>query len=166
MTIREQAKVVEAALQQWAKSSGARVFVAADELDCIEQFRLKPGKPSAAVLWQAEEPQGEHPEEGKVLRTFKIVMSRGRSLKLQPGESLTEGAAGGEAMLDLVEQGREVARGLRMEDQEGELQLPVYQGSGAFQVNGYLLDAIELRFGLYADIPMQSPNCEEDANAE
>ena len=121
----------------------------------MEELRGKPGAPTAAVLWQSEHPDGRYAEEGKVLRMFKIVVSRGRGLKLVTGESLSEGVAGGPAMFDLVEQAREIARNLRMEDEPGELQLPIYKGSGPFLVHGYILDAMEIRFALYAQIPFQ-----------
>ncbi len=156
MTIAEQAKLILTALEDWAQEAGGRAFIASDELHCVEELRGKPGAPTAAVLWHDELPWGENAEEGKVLRTFKIVVSRGRGMRLVAGESLTEGASGGPPMFDLVEQAREVARGLRMMDQEGELQLPIYKGTAPFRVRGYVLDAMEVRVGLYAQSPIQS----------
>lgn len=158
MTIREQVKLVETALQEWAKGNGGRVFIAADALDCIEQLRMRPGKATAAVLWQTEEPRGDVDILGRVDRGFKAVVSRGRGLKLQPGESLTDGTSGGEPMFDLVEQVREIVLALRLDDDAlpQEDQVPTYKGTGPFEVNGTLLDASEVRFGLAAQITQQA----------
>jgi hypothetical protein len=156
MTIREQAKLIEAGLREWTKGNGGRVFIASDVVDCIEQLRARPGTPSCAVLWMTEDVHGEYPELGKMLRGFKVIVSRGRGLVLQSGQSLTEGAAGGKAMFDLVEEAREMALALRTEDEAGEMQFPVYQGSGPFQpVEGLLLDAMEVRVGLFAQGTVQ-----------
>lgn len=154
MTLAQQANLILDALKQWVANNKGRTFVAADPLDVIDELRSKPGAPTAAVLWFDEEPWGNYPELGKVLRTFKIIISRGRGMKLVSGESLTEGVAGGPPLLDLVEQAREVARRLRVEE-DGELQLPVYKGTGPFEVNGFVLDAVEIRFGLFAQNPRQ-----------
>ncbi len=156
MTTAEQANAILAALGDWVANNKGRAFLAADEPSCLEQLRAKPGAPSAAVLWLDEKPRGHNPEEGKVLRAFKIVISRGRGLSLLTGDSLTKGAAGGEPMFDLIEQARETIRSLRMDDQPGELQAPIYHGAGAWRVHGYLLDAYEIRFALFADIPQQT----------
>jgi hypothetical protein len=155
MTITEQAVQIEAALADWVKTNQGRACIAADPLDALAQLRSRPGAPAAAVLFVDEQVCGGHPEFGLVLRAFKIVVSRGRSLKLVAGESLTSGAAGGGPLFDLVEQAREVARDLRMTDMDGEFQTPVYQGAGSFDVPGYLLDAFEIRFALYATLPRQ-----------
>lgn len=162
MTISEQSRLILAALTDWVANNQGRAFIASDELHCIEELRGKPGAPTAAVLWQSEDPEGHFAEEGKVLRHFKIVVSRGRGLRLLTGESLTEGAAGGPPMFDLVEQAREVARNLRMSEEEGELQLPIYKGTGPFKVSGYILDAMEIRFALYAQTPTQTSEAEPD----
>jgi hypothetical protein len=156
MTITEQAGLILDALNAWVADNKGRAFIAADAVHCVEELRGKPGAPTAAVLWESEEPSGRNAEEGKVLRTFKIVVSRGRGLKLVAGESLAAGVAGGPPMYDLVEQAREIARGLRLEDEPGELQLPVYQGCGPFEVSGHVLDAVEIRIALYAQIPPQN----------
>lgn len=158
MTTSEQAKMLERALTDWCKTNGGRAFVAGDALDCLDRLRSKPGVPTCAVLWTGREAVGEIAELGRRVNQFKIVVSRGRGLKLEPGESLTEGTAGGKAMFDLVEEAEAVVLGLRVEDMDGEFTVPDYRGTGPWEVNGVLMDAFEIRIGLYAQAVVQSPD--------
>lgn len=156
--IAEQAKLILAAIQDNLLGADVRAFVASDPIDCLDRLRMKPGVGSCAVLWVSEEPR--EPEFlGRVDETWKVVVSRGRSLKLQPGDSLIEGAAGGPPMFELVETIRNAVLSLRMpaEDGFGGADLvPAYRGSGPFEVNGMLLDAVEIRFTLAGQIPPQT----------
>jgi hypothetical protein len=158
MTIGEQAKMIERALAEWCKTNRGRAFIASDPLDCIDQLRQKPGTPTAAVLFDRREPRGEL-DTGRKDNFFKVVISRGRSLKLVPGESLTEGAAGGKPMFDLVEEAEAVVLGMRMDADDGGIDgedtVPHHMGTGMFEVNGMLLDAYEVRFSLAAQATVQ-----------
>jgi hypothetical protein len=59
-------------------------------------------------------------------------------------------------MFDLMQQASEVVLGIRLEDmEESEDQLPVDNGAGPWEVNGWLLDAMELRFKLASQAPVQ-----------
>ena len=164
MTIRDQAALILDALTQWSGPAASRVFIASDVIDCIEQLRLKPGVPAIAILWTDESPRSEYDILGRVDRTWKAVVSRARGLKLQSGESLTQGSAGGPPMFDLVEQVREVILGIRIPtvpgDVSGEDTVPRYYGSYPFEVQGLILDAIEIRFTLAAQITVQKENAE------
>lgn len=155
MTIREQMNLVVSALAAQLATVKGRAFPAGDVIHLLDELRLKPGAPSAGVLFWTEDPVGELPELGKVLRGFKVVLSRSKGFKLVSGESLTEGSAGGPPMFDLVELARTTVLDLRMEDEQGELQLPTYQGTGPFEVSGLVLDAYEIKFALYAQNPPQ-----------
>jgi hypothetical protein len=161
MTIAEQLKVVVVALTDWCRTNRGRAFPAGDVPHLLDELRMKPGVPSCAVMFWKEDPHGEYPELGKVLRGFKVVISRYKGFNLVSGESLTEGASGGPAMFDLIEGAREACLAVRMEDESGELQVPQYQGTGPFEVQGLILDAFEIRFGLFAQITVQ-----EDPSAE
>jgi hypothetical protein len=159
MTIAENIKTIEAALAEWATGNGGSVFVASDVVDLIERLRMKPGAPRVGILFVDEEPRGLD-VLGRCDQGFKMVVSRGRSLKLQSGESLTEGAAGGKAMFDLVQEVKEVVLAIRLEPQdeeqlEEEDTIPTYKGSGQFEVNGLLLDAYEVRVGFAAQGTVQ-----------
>ncbi len=155
MTIKEQLKVVVASLHDALRSVKGRSYPAGDVIHLLDELRIKPGAPSAGVMFWTEDPQSEIAELGKVARGFKAVVSRGKGFKVISGESLTEGAEGGPPMFDLVELVRSTILGLRMADEQGELQIPVYQGTGPFEVSGLILDAYEVKFALYAQIPQQ-----------
>ena len=165
MTLRDQANFILTALNDWAAPASGRVFMASDVIDCIEQLRLKPGVPAIALLWIDETPRGENEFAGRVDRTWKVILSRARGLKLQSGESLTEGASGGGPLFDLVEQVREVLLALRLPAPEdgltyevaGEDTVPAYKGASPFEVQGLILDAIEIKFTLAAQITVQLP---------
>ena len=156
MTISEQSALLLASLDSWTGLVSGRAYIASDPADVLDQLRARPGTPTAAVLWTAEDPIGEYPEEGKVLRTFKIVISRGRGFNLITGESLTKGTAGGPPLLDLIEEARECVLTVRLTDEPSELKLPIYKGASAFEVQDFLLDAYEIRLALYAQIPPQA----------
>lgn len=163
MTIAEQSKAIVAALKDWAVPNKGRAFMAGDPIHLLDELRSKPGSPSAGVLFIEELARGEHPELGRVDRSFKVVISRGRSFKLVPGESLTEGAAGGPPMFDLAEQAREIILAMRADaaamgdNPWSEDQLPTYKGIRQFEINGMILDAYEVSFTIPAQITFQSP---------
>lgn len=157
MTISGQAKLILKALLDNSLETGGRAFIAADPIDCIERLRMKPGVASAALLWHAEDTR-DLECLGRVDETWKVVVSRGRSMKIQAGESLIEGAAGGGPMFDLVESVRDKVLALRLpaeDGMDGEELAPVYRGAGPFEVNGILLDAVEIRFSLAHQIAVQ-----------
>lgn len=161
MTIREQIIGAVAALADWARLTKGRVFPANDVVSVLEELRQVPGAPAAGVLFWTEDPVSDYPELGKVLRGYKVVVSRGQGFVLQSGESLTQGAGGGPAMFDLVEGARSAVLAMREMGEDGELRLPVYQGTGPFEVQGMVLDAYEIRFGLYAQINREDEPLEE-----
>lgn len=157
MTIGEQLRRMAKELESWAAGNGMAARVAGDVVQLIEMLRLRGGTGLAAVMFEAEEPRGEHWELGKVDRVYKIVLSRGRGFRLETGESLTEGAGGGRALCDLLEEAREVVRHLRFtEEPSPEDWEPVYRGSRTFEVQGFVLDAYEIRFALGAQLPGES----------
>jgi hypothetical protein len=156
MTIAEQLRVLHAAARGLAETNRGHAYVATDRGHVVSELLAKPGGFQCAVFWDTEDVRGEHSELGKVDRQFKVVISRGRGLRLETGESLTEGSAGGRPLYDLVEELRESIRSLRLETNgDDEDRLPGYAGSGPFEVQGYLLDAVEVRFRLPAQIPVQ-----------
>jgi hypothetical protein len=156
MTIAEQMGMVVAALTEQLKALKGRAYPAGDVINVLDELRAAPGGPSAGVLFWTEDPQGEYPELGKVMRVFKVVLSRSKGFKIITGESLTDGVAGGPPMFDLVEIVRNAVLRVRMSDESGELQIPVYRGTGPFEAQGLVLDAYEIRFGLFAQNPTET----------
>jgi len=162
MTISEQIKLVVDALEEWLDTNGGRVFVASDVVDCLDRLRARPGTPTAAVLFWKREPRGELGVTGRKDNHFKLVISRGRSFKVVSGEGLTEGAAGGKAMFDLVEEAELAVLGVRLPAEEGlyEDSVPQHDGTGVFEVSGMVMDAYEIRFSLATQSNVQMPDDE------
>lgn len=170
MTVAQQTKAIVLALRDWCRANSGSVFVATDLLHLLDQLRSKPGAPRLGILFFEQQPRDpDRSENGRLDNTFKIVISRGRSLKLEPGQSLTEGSAGGKPMFDLVEEAREIILALRLDDRDpetpdtpgsinGEDTIPVYKGASLFEVQGMLLDAMELRVSLAAQGTVQPPS--------
>lgn len=154
MTIAEQARQVRDALADWARDNSGSAVVAGDQVHMLELLRLKPGGVVAGVMFDTEDPRGEYDELGRVDRAFKVVVSRGRGFRLDGGESLTDGSAGGKATFDLAEEAREIVRSLRF-DAETTEEKPTYKGMGPFEVQGFVLDAFEVRFGIGTQLPRQ-----------
>lgn len=156
MTIREQAKAVVEALRDWARENKGTVSVASDQVHALELIRVKPGGVRVVLLFEGENPRGEWTELGKVDRGFKVVLSAGRGFRVGEGENLTEGSAGGRPVFDLAEEARELVRALRFETSgDAEDAVPRYAGIGAFRVEGFILDAYEVRFEFGSQIPRQ-----------
>jgi hypothetical protein len=151
VTIAEQAKLLKATLDSWAQTLGASVGVAKDPVDLVNILRTRPGAPTVAILFTDEEPRTDFDELGRVDRTFKLVLSRGQGFSLDTGAALTDGTAGGQPMFDLVEQARELIRAARFPEAEPR---PYYKGASQFEVQGFILDAYELRFALGTQIPI------------
>lgn len=154
MTIVEQSKILESALAAWAEGNSGHASVASDVVHLVELLRMRPGAPKLAILFAEETPR--EPEElGRVDRVFRVVAARGRGFRLDTGESLTDGAGGGKPMFDIMEEAREIVRGLVIRDDvlEEEEWSPVYKGCRAFEVQGIVMDAYEMTFGLAAQLP-------------
>ena len=161
MTITEQMKLMLDALAEWHKVVGGSVKVANDEPHLFTILGAAPGAARTAILFDEETARSEKNNDllGRVDRKFIVAISRGRGFNLDQGKSLTEGVAQGKPMFELVEEAREVLRGLRM---LGENE-PVlyYLGSKRLQFQGVTTDAYAITLGLAADIPDQYDPADE-----
>lgn len=153
MTIDEHLKVLEACLEEWGKAAGCVVRVAGDEVTALDMLRSRPGVASGVIVFNEETPATDWDDLGKVERKFKVILSRGRGFNVNAGESITAGTGGGKAMSVLIEEAREKLRGLRLDEPDPEDQAPGYLGTGQFQVQGFVLDAYEIRMVLRTNIP-------------
>lgn len=155
MTIKEQIKAVVTALNGWARDKGGRAVPASGPVHVLELLREKPGGVTAAVLFDSEDPRGDFSEVGKVDRGFKVILSRGKGFRIETGENLVEGSAGGAPLYDLVEEAREIVRAIEFTSEDPEDAAVEYKGIGPFEVSGFVLDAYEIRFGCGTQIPRQ-----------
>jgi hypothetical protein len=153
MTIREQSELIRETLAEWARTAGGRAAVAGDPAQILEILRIRPDGFVAIISFDSETPRTEYDELGGMDRTFKVVISRGKGFKLDTGESLTDGAAGAGPLFDLVEQARELLRALPLDPETSLEVLPKYLGTSPYEVQGYLLDAYEIRLSIGTQIP-------------
>lgn len=165
MTIKEQLLIVRDRFAAWAQGNSGTVAVASDPYHIVFLLTESPGAMKACVMFHSELKRGEYEESGMVDRTFWVVISRGKGMKIEPGASLTQGVSGSaKAMFDLVEEGRELIRAISF---EGPTDLPLttevtpnYKGAEPFVMEGYLTDAYRLEFS----IGCQLPAVDEQAN--
>jgi hypothetical protein len=113
-------------------------------------------------MFQGEQKRGEHEEAGVVDRTFWVVISRGRGMKVDPGMSLVEDVAGGPPMFELVEAAREVLRGLTFDSETTEESID-YKSCEPFVIDGFLQDAYKLEFSIGCQLPAAAPQYEDAA---
>lgn len=151
MRIADQLKDITAALNDWAETEGGSAAVARDKVHLWDLLTLKPGAPRAVVLFWSEKLRGDFGNMallGRVDRTFLVIVSRGRGFKLNPGDSLTEGAGGGKAMFDLVEGARDVIRALQLDPNTTERPVD-FKGIDPFDAGEELrVDAYQIEFSI------------------
>ena len=155
MTIADQMNLITKGLADWAKTNGGSVKIANDIPHLFTIRGANPGAPRAAVLFAGETPRNAELDLlGRVDRKFYVAVSRGRGFKLNQGESLTEGVAGGKPMFVLVEEAREVLRSLRLSDLDDEPE-PYYRGIDLLTFEGVTTDCLRIEIQIAAQIPDQ-----------
>ena len=153
MTIREQLTFLAEQLAPWAIEFKGRVEIAADPLHVLGLISTAPGSPRLVLMFEGEEKRGEYEETGKVDRKFIVVVSRGRGLQLQPGENLITGSAGGQPLYDLIEQAREMVRGLVF-DRETTDGIPDYTATSRLKLEDSTVDAYQIEFSIGVQLPL------------
>jgi hypothetical protein len=154
MTIGEQLKQIRDTLAAWAIEVGGKVVLAEDVGELISHLTTSPGAPRVIVMFDSEDKRGEHEELGRVDRKFLVVLSRGRSMRLDTGEALLEGSAGGRPFYDLLEEAREAVRAIRF-DRETTEGIPDYKGIRRVEIAGYLTDGRQIEFTIGTQLPVQ-----------
>lgn len=159
MTIAEQLKFIAEQLKPWAVEVKGRIEIAADAMHLLGILATAPGSPRLVVMFDGEEKRGEYEELGRVERKFMVVVSRGRGFALNPGTSLTDGVAGGRPLYDLVEQAREMVRGMvfNRESTEG---IPNYTGTVRFALEENAVDAYQINFSIGTQLPLHNQDGE------
>ena len=156
MTIKEQMRLLEKALEPWAVANAGSVKVANDKPHLFQLLGTSPGAPRAAVYFVEERPRSKKFDDiaGRVDRKFWVCISRGRGFNAELGKSLTEGVAGGKPMFILVEEAREEVRAARQDDIDETR--PYYKGTYPIDLEDATVDAYYLEVVLAAEIPQQS----------
>lgn len=152
MRIADILKSVRAALQTWADQYKGGAEIARDPVHAFSILQQKPGGVRAVILFQSEDKRGDYEEAGLCDETFFVVLTSGKSLQLNPGDDLVDGAAGGPAMYNLIEDARDIVRGLSLDD-DTEV-TPNYKGCRPYVLPGNILtDAYQLEFSIGNQLP-------------
>lgn len=107
---------IRAGIVDWAGQEGGSVEIARDIIHAYAILSIKPGTFRAICMWQQEQKRGEYEETGFVDETFGVVISFGASLRIDKGEALVSGQAGGRPLFDLCEELRDQIRALALDD--------------------------------------------------
>lgn len=165
MTIATQLKIIRDALDKWARTRKGHAHIAGDPYDMFSMLRMTPGGIRVVVMFHSELKRGEYEESGFVDRTFWVGLSRGRGMKLTPGQDMVEQSAGGPPLFDLIEEARQAIRNISFEStlDIGALRAttedyPNYKGTNPFQMEGYLMDAYNLEFSIGVQLPAPDDN--------
>lgn len=145
-------------MKEWAKENGGTVEIGTDIVHVFALLQTKPGGFRAILHWRAEDKRGEYEEAGQVDEKFWVVLSFGRSLALNKGDALVDGqAGGGKAIFDLVEECRDLMRGLDFDADTTEGTVD-YKGARPFEVpSDTVMDAVELEFWIGNQLPAVDP---------
>jgi hypothetical protein len=152
MTIADQCKAVRDVFKDWSQANAGQVEIAKDIVHVFGMLTQKPGTARAVVVFRDEVKRGVFEETGMVDRKFWVVVSQGRSLKLQPADQMVEGSAGGKALYDLTEDARDVVRGISFEADTTEV-TPDFKGIYAFEADGWLIAANYIEFTIGTILP-------------
>jgi hypothetical protein len=163
MTLADILTTVRDELAAWARLHRGSAEVAGDVDHMYGILSNKPGGLRAVVLFSEETKRGEHEEAGVVDIEFLVVISRGRGFTLPASDSLVSGSGGGRPLFDLVQEARDVVRGINFVEEETEFTAD-YKGTTLFQYPTEVpVDAYQLRFTL--GLQMEEPVFELQVNA-
>jgi hypothetical protein len=116
MTIREQLEQLSQVFGEWAGGETVRgaVEIASDPAELEFKLAQRPGGTQVYIVFQGEDKRGEFEEMGAVDRKFLVVVSRGgKAMAARGSDATMKGTGGGRALFDLVEEARQVGRGVQ-----------------------------------------------------
>jgi hypothetical protein len=152
MKISDQLKLIQSSLVDWQRANKASIEIARDIVHVFGLLTTSPGACRVAIVFREEVKRGEYEETGMVDRKYWLVISQGRSLKLNPADQLTEGHAGGKPLYDLGEELREELRAFEFDQDTTEV-TPDYKGTYPFEADGWLIAANYLEFTIGTQLP-------------
>jgi hypothetical protein len=136
----------------WAVGEALKVHIAQDPFHAVYLLTMTPQSGAVIAMFESETKRGEFEEAGEVDRTFRVIITRGRGMKLEPGASLTDGVAGGKPMFELVEALVAVVRALEFDPVTTETHVN-YRETKPFTMEGYTLDAYQVEFSIGCQLP-------------
>lgn len=153
ITLKTQVTQLVSDLQTWATATWVGTTPTVEAFPHLkaawDQVYRQEGNANFLVVWDSETSRTSYPGSenlGIVDREFSVIVRMGRGLSVDRGDSLTEGAGGGPALLDVVDQTVDFCRSLRLGE---ELSGNYYKGVNLFGTEfGMLSDAYRIRFGV------------------
>lgn len=138
---------VEAALQTWAATYKGDAEVAGDAAHAFAILAAKPAGVRAIVWIGSETKRGEHEEASVVDCSLNVIITRGKSLKLRLGDTHVSTTGGNHPLIDLVEEARDVVRGISLPTDETEVTLD-YKGFEYLADTEGPIDGYQLNFSI------------------
>ena len=163
MTIAEQINAIVDACNTWGQNggSGSKAEAATDQVHFFailtRGLSLKPGAVRVAVASDGETPRGDIEELARVDRRITIGISRGRGMTLESATGLLKDTGAGEPLYNLAEEVREVISALAFDGTTGE-RVAYYKGMRRIEVEGFLIDALQLTYDIGTQLPVHGHN--------
>jgi hypothetical protein len=127
MKISDQTKYIRDSIEPWARTNGGTGEVARGIIHFFGILSTKQGSFRFAVKFKGEDKRGDYEEAGMFDRKFWIAFSYGESMQIEKGKALVGGQAGGRPLFDMVEELRQIIRGLQFDAERTEV-TPNYLG--------------------------------------
>ncbi len=153
MKISQQAELIRAALDSWAASEKGKAAIVFDEMELWENMFTSVSAPRVLLCYQGERVRGDFSVAaimGRVDRQWVVAVTRGRGLNAERGDSLTTTKGNARPFYDLVEEARDIIRGLTGVSVESPVD---FMGMEAAQRPDALTDAYLIRFSVADDLP-------------
>lgn len=151
--ISQQAKNLQAVLQQYAAQRGGMAVVASNLKELWEQASISNDQPRILICYDGEVARGDFASRSalnRVDRSWKVAVIRGRGFSSERGDSLIYGVVNAPPFYDVVEDVRDQIRSILNISEEFPVEFmairPLSQGT-------MILDAYTIEFTTANDIP-------------
>lgn len=162
-SIKQNLETTRDAFAAWAQKLGASIEIASDPNHAFARLGNKPGSARVVILFSGEEPRTEYEEAGFVDRKIDLIVSHGKGF-VDPGKATLE-TPGRKPIYEIIEEVRQLLRGIHFDDNTSTEVRPSYKGCGMFQMpDGKIVDAYVLSFSIGVQLP--APEDAEDLVAD
>lgn len=152
--IKDQLNQIRDTLDEWGEENGfsGHVFVVSDIVHMWKQLFDSSQYPKLLIMYNGEQVRGEFgiaAPLARVDRRFMVVVSRGRSMNINPGDALTETNQNSPPLFEQVEEVRDICRAMIFDPDWNENPVD-YLGVTPFPTenSGRLIDAYQIEFSI------------------
>ena len=156
MTIADQSRLAQTALDAWAKKYAGKAIIVNDESHLWYMLGLGPNSFRAFIEFAGEEAISNFPGgsiTGRVNRKFRVVISRRRGMDYYRASNVMEGSGGGPPLADLAEEARNVCRALLFDPVTCDRPTEYGRMDKIPMPEGVLVDALEITFIVCCQLP-------------